>query len=226
MPDPTKYPDGNEGASFLRASGMLTGLSNNLMPDIDAACGLAIYAAVAEWERLTRYQPFLASSADSTRLFDVPTSTILDLMGGIVTLTSVSVAGSLYTAGRQYTPGPSNAVARGKPYTYLDFGALSYPYSAAGGALGILPGLRQSIQVTGTWGFSLIVPPDVRLVILREMAATLAPSLSVARFGGLVSWTEAGVTENYGKSQYADIAEAGSAAFQAAALRYRRLTLG
>ena len=225
-PYSTQYPAAADLLSFLRASGMLRGLPADGIPTYEIL-GYALASAIGEWERVTKWQPFAADAAPSARVFDSPLSAILDLEGGVVDAPTVMIGTSAYTLGQQYTMGPKNALARGLPVMFLDFSPLSSPQGYGySNSLGYLPSGRLTVSVTGTWGYCKVIPPDVRQAILQEAACQLAPSLAIARFGGLVSWTEEGVSENYGRAQYSDMADSGAKAFQNAAMRYRRITFG
>jgi len=225
-PFSAQYPPASDLLTFLRASGMLKGIPAEGMPTYDIL-GYALASAIGEWERVTKWQPFAADAAPSTRVFDSPLSSILDLEGGLVDAPSVMIGTSAYTLGQQFTTGPKNAAARGLPTMFLDFGPLMAPQGYGySNSLGFLPSGRLTVSITGTWGYCRVIPPDVRQAVLQQAAAQLAPSLAISRFGGLMSWTEEGVTENYGRAQYSDIAETGAKAFHDAAMRYRRVSFG
>ena len=225
-PYSAQYPAAGDLLTFLRASGMLKGLPTAGIPTYDIL-GYALASAIGEWERVTKWQPFAAAAAPSTRVFDSPLSAILDLEGGLIDAPSVMIGTTAYTLNQQFTAGPKNALARGLPICYLDFGPLTSPQGYGySNSLGFLPSGRMTVSVTGTWGYCGVVPPDVRQAILQEAAAQLAPSLAIARYGGLISWTEEGVTENYGRAQFSDMADSGAKAFASAAMRYRRITFG
>lgn len=168
------WPAGDD----LRALILSLGLAGAGGPAvIDAlALGAKVAAGVAEFGARTRWQPFLADAASSTRIYDWPAAGVLNLDGGLVSLDSVSSGGLALTAGMQYVPKPDNAPARGRPFTSVVLRAgLSVPLGTA-----YALGYRRTVEVTGRWGFAAALPPDVFSAVLSYAAAQCVPELALS----------------------------------------------
>lgn len=140
----------------------------------------------------------------------------LPLRAGLLSLTSVAVAGTTFsTTG---TPPvrllPDTAPARRRPFEDLQFcGAI--PWGTVG----------QTMDVTGVWGFCQSLPADVWNVLLGMAGGEIAPGLSLAVTGGLNSYTELGVTEAVRASPFGDAIARWSAQTSKAIGRYRRCSI-
>jgi hypothetical protein len=163
---PAAFPTDADVTALLVATGVLSG-------GLPAALSGIATDASRQWERDSGFVPWIAST-HTVRTFDPPISRVLDLGGGVLAFTSVTVgvtttsAGTVLTTGVDYFPMPSGAVDAGFPYTSLAFGY----------ALGGLPG---SVKVDGTWGFvaagSNAVPQDVFDAVCRLAALKCLPVL-------------------------------------------------
>jgi len=231
MPDLTKYPDANELVSFLLAAGMAVD-APPCGPVYLAAIN-ALGSAVAEWEERTCWQPFLSSGQDSARVFDGPGAEILDLDGGLLSLTSLTISGTAYTQNQQFTLGPQDAAARGRPFTYLDFGLPAYSQGGgygllSGGFLGFVPMGRRSIAVVGQWGRCNALPGDARQAVLTRAAEMLYPQ-RVAAMTGVVSQTQTadGTSIKFRGGEFNPFSgdKGGAVSFAAVVERYRRLAM-
>jgi hypothetical protein len=146
-----------------------------------------IKAAIAEWDRGTGYTPFVSDGSVTTRYYDpgganrggiglsaIGGGRFLDLEAGLISLTSLTVTGSVYTHGVQFYLEDVNAPAKGRPYEMIRF---------------VVPvwGNRQCIAVTGVFGFCLKLPDDAWEAILQRGMALCAPQLSLKKTGGVVS---------------------------------------
>lgn len=127
---------------------------------------IAVASVVAEFERRTGWKPFLAEAVDSARYFDYTDQYgELQLNGGYVSITSVTVSGTLQTVNTNYTLEPRNAVSDGYPYTHINF-----PY---GGWRTGYPTTPNSIVIVGKRGFATELPADVWQSV-QEAAALVA----------------------------------------------------
>lgn len=149
------------------------------------AATAAINSAVSEFERRTGWDPFLAtSSTTEVRTFDAPYHDgYLDLEGGLLTLTSVTVSGTAQVLDTNVFLRPSNAVRRGMPYTQLQFPYLGHT----------LYGLPNRIAVTGKWGRVTTLPADVWFAVLRY--AQVLTLTSGNQDQDITSWSEDGFSE-------------------------------
>lgn len=114
-----------------------------------------VLAAIAEWERLTEYKPFLSTGQSSSRIYDPPGpftqrpvrggSHTLILRAGLISCSSVIIgvggAETTLVNGTDYWLWPANASDYGKPYTAIEFSSAQW-------------GMPRSIRVTGVWGFA------------------------------------------------------------------------
>ena len=135
-------------------------------------------AAIAEFEKLTGYEPFFADGTDRTRKFDPPGATpnarafamqrggerVLALQSGIVSVTSLTVSGKTCVLGTDYRLRPANADAKGRPWTWIEFMVPQW-------------GQPDDVLVTGKWGYSLQVPDDAWQAIVRLAACRVAEDI-------------------------------------------------
>lgn len=166
----TKWPTPDDLEQFL--------IGANVWPSEDDQVASArrqaeasLSGAVSDLEVGTGYYPFLAGDEDETRPFTVVDEQgYLDLEGGLLSLTSVTVSGTAQTLNQQVFLEPTNAPSRRRPYEQLLF---TSPYSVGGGAV---YRRRNAILVTGIWGFCTQIPPDVWNAVLRKGAHTTLTS--------------------------------------------------
>lgn len=128
----------------------------------DIMLQMMLDAAKEDFEFRTGWEPFLATT--QTRKYDGMESGLLDLEGGLLTLTSLKVgttndyAGDLQTEGRDFKLLPRNAPLRGRPYTMIEFAGY----------------LRDSItgwvEIQGSWGRFATIPQVVYQAHLQQAA--------------------------------------------------------
>ena len=108
-------------------------------------------------------------SADDTRYFDAPTEGLTlycDELAAAPTSVSVTDTGSVtsYTAlaSTDYIVGPYNALAQGKPYTWIKLDIVNGQYAT-------WYGFEKGVKVVGKFGYSTSVPADVKQVALEQV---------------------------------------------------------
>jgi hypothetical protein len=223
MPDRPNYPDAEALKSYAGSMGLMAVKTQPLAAEW---AGQAAGAAAAEWERKAGWRPFLAPTdaegnpVETTRYFDPPTDTrFIGLNAGLLTLTSLATGATTSTPGTVrpvdafFRLLPQNAPAMGRPFDCVEF--LSSGYSGSYGPgfgpggfgyFGFGPyGRAGSVAVTGAWGRQLLLSDDVYRAVLALGLITALPELATLRRKGLVSWTEGGVTENYGPKPFLDL---------------------
>jgi hypothetical protein len=178
-------------------------------------------AAARHFEKETGWIPFLASPTPSTRQFDPPGienaymasvrggSRVLELDGGLISVVSITVAGTTYVPGTDCWLKPANSEAK----SFIEFGKPIF-------------GLPQSISITGVWGFSVQVPDDAWLAILRLAAISAMDDYVASQTGGMEEWAEGDAREKYGESPMQstinDFREHAASVIRS----YRRVTVG
>lgn len=204
------YPTAADLEAYLEAAGVSVGT-------LDLA--QAVASAIAAFETATGRRML---AEDGTRLFDPPTnpSATLDLLEDLAgTPTALTVAGTALAFGTGYRLLEPNAEARGKPYWAVQFGAprvfgaASYPY-------------WNSVSITGAWGYGAEIPDDAWEAMLQAAAALLGPQLAIVIAGGLVKWTEADVTEDYGAKPYSEQIALWDGFAKQTTAKYRRVQAG
>lgn len=163
----------------------------------------AVEAARDEFENAVGYHVL---AEDGVRRFDAPRNAngMVDFREPCASVTSVVFEGSPMIEGTDYWLHPNNAPERKRPYRMIEM-YKSYPYQ--------LPGLRRTLVITGKWGLSTEVPDDIFQAILARAAILLIPAIKAAISRGLVSWSEAGVQENYGTDPLAFLEEGWKAVY-------------
>lgn len=185
------WPTVEQFTNYLKASGMV-GLTLTAAQELLDLSG-ALTAAVERWEEMTHYWPFLSTgNANETRYFEGPNGYILDIDGGLITFTSLS-SGLVYEAGgtNSLSAGtartnyqdirlhPTNAAAKGKPWTTIELG-----WSPNGGL----------IAVTGEWGYcnDANLPESARRAVMAIAADWLMPQISMLMSNGALVELERG----------------------------------
>ena len=227
-------PDNIALQRFLIGCGMMS----NPQTDLDSFLDLEgeIAGATSEFENLMRFEPFLNTTSAVWKfspedLQNTPNRLPwIDLDGGFTSVSAVYVgvsttsAGTLLTNNVDYFLRPANAVAKGKPYTYIEFNS-TLPYSVYTG-ISYYP---DSVQVTGVKGYCTSCPQWAYQAILKRAGARLSDQLQTAITRGLISWKEAsGTSETYGmrgKSPVQIAAEGWNREFLSVIRSRRRLTL-
>lgn len=153
------YPTESDLQAFLVSAGVVS----------SAPSGVAAYVdgAIAEWESMTGFRPFLGESSDSTSYYDGPyPSRFLDLLGGYVSITSLAIGitatdttGTAQTANEDWF-----AKYQGQAITGVEFS-------------GLVSGSR-SIKIVGKKGYSATLPADAYQAILQKAAADAFPYLT------------------------------------------------
>lgn len=211
MADHTAYPDSLNLSTFLAAHHLdVSRLDTATLED-------AISAGINDVERATG-RTFVAASA--SRLFDPPQNPngILDLRADLVAVTSISYQGTAMVDGTDFYAEPYDAPAKGQPYNRIRFVRRIWYWP-------IDDSLRRSITVTGTWGYGATIPATIWNAMLAAGGIQLLPALIHAVAAGLVRWTEADVTEEYGPKPFAYLAD-GWGAILARADWFKRVTVG
>jgi len=182
----------------------------------------ALDEAVAEWESMTGYDPFLSTGTPATRYFDGVSDFILRLRSGIVTLTSLRVGvtstdvGSLLVVNEDFHLYPLDAASKGKPFTYLKFRSRQSREP-------------RSLSISADWGYctSAAIPADVSATILRQSASKLFSEYLTSFSGGATKIKQRDVEYDFGLSGGTFSATGGQYAkwFMEAAKRYSRIDL-
>lgn len=198
------YPIASDVQALLTGTGLVSG-----SPTVTAE----LASAIAEFERLTGWRPFLAESVAATYRFDPPAwGSRLWLPCGFATITGVSVgvshdsAGTALTVDEDYRTLPENAAAMVRPFTGIEF------YVSCAGGSG-------SVRITGKRGFATTVPDDAWLAIAQRAA-----SLALTRNAGaaaLASQIEQGDLSI--KAGGSGFVAAWDGAFAAAVATYRKI---
>lgn len=166
------YPTSVELAEFCVDARLIEGFPTDYTP-----YETAITAAIAKWEQLTGWKPFLAPAEDESRIYREWQPALLDLKGGYVSITSV-------TFDDEGTPGTVN---------------LDYDLKPDGSTptrwlrLWRLP--ARKITVVGRPGYAVDCPADVRKALLAYGAAQVATLLNGT--GQLVSIRQGDVQYTY-----------------------------
>jgi hypothetical protein len=196
--------------AFLQAGGLLEVPLSRTETLLDLAG--AVSAAQERFEQEVRWFPFLKQNTDVTRYFDPNETCILDLQGGLMTLTSVSLAGVVQVENTDFFCMPKNAGARGVPITSLEF--VSVP-----------SGRRGSIAVAGRWGCVAALPDSVKQAVLGKAAVLLIPQIHAAYSRGLLRWREGDVEQSSGAEPFASLVQGWERGYAEAVRHYRRLVV-
>lgn len=190
----------------------LTALGTSLPAGLTAA--EVIDRAVEEWERRTKWMPFLAETSDSTTYFDYYGGT-LDLKGGYVAFTSVTVnidtgyAGEVLAANDAYHALPSHADGVGRPYTELLF---QDPPQR----------LARSVKVVGKRGFAVTIPFDAWEAVL-DWAVRYVLTFAAGTQGQVVEFQQDTVKKKFASTSGDGTADRLKDNFECAVGRYKRL---
>lgn len=172
----------------------------------------AIDSAISEFENQTGWRPFLSNDVAEERILPAPDyrtgRSILKLPQGAIEVTEVEVdlnesgVGTVLTVEREYHLEPTGADDDNRPFTRIVFGRFGPDFQ---GTYIISDAIyaRQSAfagkcKVTAKWGFCLEIPAEVYLAIARKAAGDILAGARTRLSGGMVSWEEGDVKENYG----------------------------
>ena len=208
------YPTATELQNFLKGAGLITDPSAS--PDSLIDYTGAVNAAQAEWEALVKWFPFVSSGSATTRYFDHPLPNgrdypLLDLAGGLTSITSVVVSGATLVENTDFGALPENASAQGLPVKQLEF-YRSY-YSST----------PRCVAVTGKWGRCDTLPADVKSAVLAGAAAVVMAQCALkVSGGGLTEWREGDESQKFSAADYTRYGDAYRKQFTDAAEYYRR----
>lgn len=225
------YPSGSDVELFLAGAGMLPTDATQLAA-VRMQCTGWAEAAAEDWEHDTGWEPYLAGSADTTRMF-TPRDVLeprneppmLDLKGGLLSATTITVDVQPGNPGVQLTEGsdfwlkPDNAPAKGRPYTWVEF------WRVPGWAYFGLGADQRSIVIVGKWGYTASVDAHVRQALLCHAASNAAPMLAAARTGGMQKWSEADTSEAYSDNPFGAMQEVWQREYDKAVSAHRRVKL-
>lgn len=124
-----------------------------------------------------------------TRYYDPPTNSkgILPLNDDLMTVTSVTLAGSALVANTDYWLYPYDGGADRSPYNRIQF-AQPYPFA-------LVAANRRSLVIMGTWGYATSVLQDAFDAELCLAAIALSGGLLLGRFSGATEWREGDVSQ-------------------------------
>jgi hypothetical protein len=170
--------------------------TQELLIDLDSAIG----GAIINFQDQSGFTPFLADSVDSTHYFDGDGSYIVDLDGGFVAITSVSVNSVVGTLNTDYRTMPLNAVAKGRPITYLSFARGFFgrlrPYPA-------WQGQTAPVSVTGKRGAFVAIPDNAWNAMLSLACISLAADIErLIANGAIKSWKSGTTEEEYNQNPF------------------------
>ncbi len=210
----TTYPTGAALTTFLSASGLTT-----TSLDVDTA----VLAGIADFERATGRKFY--SATRTARTFDPPTDmrAMLDLKWDLASDDAVAAVvvsyGVTKTANTDYRFQPRDAAGDGVPYNRLELrGRWLFPHDWDD---------NDAISITGTWAYSAIgIAPDAYRAMLAASALDLLPQIAYAFTKGLVTWSEAGVSESYGQDPFSGLRQVWMELVSKSTLRHRRVTVG
>lgn len=179
-----------------------------------------IAGAVAQFERRTGWHPFVSSGVISEirRFSATDPYGVLDLRGGLLTLTSLTIGGSARTINENVWALPANASNITEPYTQLQI------YGSYGHLNGYVK--PNQIVVTGEWGRFRLWPADAWQAVLREAALQTLTTTNQEQDMGSIS--EDGFSESYdlvGPIDPKTIAKMWPDEFEKAVQRFRRIVV-
>lgn len=197
------YPTDTQLAARLYAAGVISAPLTPEQAQMEYAG--ACEAAADAWEQMTGFAPFLAQGTDSTRVFDGDGSCIVPLRGGYVSITSVSLNGTVRTLNTDYRLMPENAILDGKPITYIKWGGgLGRPFPA-------YPGYAGPVAVTGKRGAYASLTALAVDGILSIAVLSLLGDFEFSKFRGIKSWvigTDERVYDQQAFTRYSVVCEA------------------
>lgn len=240
--DLSNWPTEADVCAELAKAGLTELLDDAHASPLDVASELA--SAVEEFERRTRWVPFLAAEGPESRYYDPPGpdsgraggysgagdvggGRMLWLDGGLVELTSLAVAvspedgeGEPLTAGTDFWLFPRNAAQRRLPVTGIEFRRRQH-------------GQPASIKVEGRFGRCSPLPADAWRAVLCRAAASAYDALRtlVETSGGADESRRVVQRVRYGdqdvefastQTEREALKKGWEAAFESACKRYRR----
>jgi hypothetical protein len=207
----TGYPVLGDMDDFLQDAGITT-------TGLDMLDALA--AGISAFERETGRTFYVAAAV--TRTYDPPTapSGVLPLKADLISspTPTVSYQGTLMTAATDYRFLPANAPGEGKPYNRVEFLRRWY--------WPVTRGDWDQISIVGKFVYAATIPEDAWRGMLTMAGLELAPQIAQAISLGLVSWTEADVTENYGQKPLQGLIDQWTDRADRITARYKKRTVG
>ncbi len=181
------YPAASDLDAFFVSTGLIGAATDAPYASINRVQKCA--AASADFERRT-HRTMIAQPG--TRLFDVPfdRNGILDVMDDLLSVSDVSIDSASIELDTQYWLLPYDAAQKGRPYTHIELQAMPSP--------GPLSGYRQTVSVTGYWGYGTQIPDDVWQAVLQWAAALTAPELALNISKGLAQWRQGDEENRFG----------------------------
>lgn len=186
------YPDASDLQGFIEAHNItLTAPQLAQLPR-------AVAYGVSEFER--RVNRRMVAGPASVQTFDPPTNGSvlrlgLDLASAPSSVVYQPTNGTAQTwvLGTDYKLEPSNGPSRPVPVPYTSLRLLGFyrwtqPLPLA---------LRQSIAITGAWGYSTDLPPNAQEGMLALGALRMASQLTHSNFGGVTGWGQADLKVSY-----------------------------
>jgi len=219
------YPTATDVEALLKSAGYWpTDSGKQDFARLQAEIGAV--AAVDEWARLTGWNPFLADNLATERVFDgVDSRGFLDFDGAAVSVTSLSINGTVQTLNEQYQLHPQNAASRKEAIRGLQLGSRG-GYSNFYGAAG-------RIVVTARWGRVDAIPGDAWQAMQQK--AALITLTQIENLQSVASISEDGFTKAYdvvGIVTQKDLAAGGMGGggiwgsnFEKIAIRWQRVVL-
>lgn len=212
------YPGGGELKTRLGAHGFTVSTALEGLLETAAAAGRQDVERACD-------QTFAADSAATLRRFDPPTfyetgGVLLRLGRGLaaapsaVTYTPRGSSATTWVEGTDYELLPFNALADGEPYRELliiNGIRWSDPLPAV---------LRGAIRITGRWGWPAL-PSNIYEAMISRGLSRHWSDLVMAETGGLLSWKEGDVSEDYGVERWTSLRDAWDRDYQEVQRLYR-----
>jgi hypothetical protein len=210
------YPTAAQVETFLSTAGVTLPSGWDTTSELEAA--------IAEWEQLTGFSPFIATT--QTRVFNPPgfgPSNYWAMRGGqnvlkldcpLISISAISVAGVAKTQGTDYYIGQPNDPR----HYFIRF-------------VRAVTGFPESISIAGSWGWGANVPDNAFQAIKKKAAAAVVDAaITKAISLGMSSMKEDDVAEDYGglinaaaKLTPGDMIGSWNNDFKKTAMQYRRV---
>ena len=221
MPSRTYWPTSEDLNNFLSAAGLTVSTSLELFLDTAVSAARRDFEGPAGADR-----KMLGDTSDVARRYDPPTDgQSLLFIADLASLTSVvyqpdGSSAETLTQNTDFWLEPYEAQSdsnRPAPYTRIRFARRWLQ------PLGTT--LRRSIIITGKWGYATTLPDDVWLACLARAGWHLHATLAQSTSGGLVRWSDADASEQFGDSPLQALKDGWDGMFRTVAHSYRRLSL-
>lgn len=207
MPDFTAWPIEDDLTARLTALGV------TLPAGLDA--DEVIAEAVSEWDRATKWSPFLAEESDSETVFDYFGGR-LDFRGGYTEVTEVAAnidsgnpSGTVLTEGTDYRLYPSHAPNVNRPYTDIVF------------VTSVLKGVG-TVKVTGKRGYCTTIDRDAWYAVLDRAVKTVL-EFRAGEKGQVVEFQQDTVRKKFASATGGGTIDAFDQRWKKAVGRYKRV---